>query len=350
MRKKKIVALSILAVSLMFSVGLTGALQHNNTVTTATPAIEPGMVIPSSILKVESIANLSFLGHNNVTQRNVQAPKVIFTALSELSGSSTNMSLAEGQVMFYEFGNGFVMKVTGQQWFVAGVTGQDLNYATLWFHLKGDNSVYYISGENDYPSGVTSATGSLIGILPQAPNNVTTSLSTLLSFNGLYNTVSLLKIAEHSKTSRSALTTNEVTIPPGGGGSSTYDYTNTTTFTATSSGVEVTNDIISLNIEYDSGGVITGEISINAKYDVSFDSPFFSATESITDTLGFGWTVGLPASGSSTNSASYTHQNTQITYNIELEFGPYYRDYIIYEEEYYITMNMGTHINVPQLT
>lgn len=129
----------------------------------------------------------------------------------------------------------------------------------------------------------------------------------------------------------------------------TKDYLSSTdfkTYDPKNTSVVIESTIISLSIEYDPSGVISGTISLNAVYDTSYWTPLYSVTESVTDSLGFSWSFSLSLSGSSYNTHTYTHQDTTITYQITIETGPYYTDY----GYYYLEAELGTHISVPLLT
>ncbi|MHB8360874.1 MAG: hypothetical protein ACYDDC_03615, partial [Thermoplasmataceae archaeon] len=122
------------------------------------------------------------------------------------------------------------------------------------------------------------------------------------------------------------------------------------TFTVSLDGKLITQDVISLFMTYNTSEILSGSISINAEYDVNFYFPFFSAEESVIDTNSFNWQIPLDSSSSSFNIANYMHQKTTITYQITLEFGPYYSWFLFWESITYVVLQFGTHIAVPQLT
>ncbi|MCL5800570.1 MAG: hypothetical protein M1341_04560 [Candidatus Thermoplasmatota archaeon] len=350
MNGRSTTGISLLIVGLILIMAFAGMALPNNTTKTSNETINVlPTETPASLAKIDGIVNLTSVKGGTTTYSKVAAPEIIFTALSELVGNSSRTSLAGGKGILYSFNNGFVMKITNNSDYLAGILGPSGDTGILWFHQSSNSAVYSITGENDYISMVTNATGKPIGYLPQKPTDIIDALSALTSFNDVYSTANLIKLAMvHSSIGDEPTPCSDC---GGGGGSTIYQYSNVTDFKAWSGSTTVTYDVITLKLYYDSSGIVGGSITVGASYDVNFETPFVSCIQTVTDSLGFNWQLSLPSSGSSTNSHVYTDQNTQITYNIALKFGPYYEScYLFLTCEYYNVFNLGTHINVPQLT
>lgn len=127
------------------------------------------------------------------------------------------------------------------------------------------------------------------------------------------------------------------------------EYKNTVTFKTTTTNLF---DIpITIIIVYSPSGIISGSIEVESDYSITYFSPLISITEKLTDSLGFNWQIGLPiTTTSSTNTHSYTHQDTTISFKITFE----YRSPLYYNGQYYYYYDLyytaGTSITVPMLT
>lgn len=108
------------------------------------------------------------------------------------------------------------------------------------------------------------------------------------------------------------------------------EYKNTVTFKTTTTNLF---DIpITIIIVYSPSGIISGSIEVESDYSITYFSPLISITEKLTDSLGFNWQIGLPiTTTSSTNTHSYTHQDTTISFKITFE----YRSPLYYNGQYY---------------
>lgn len=332
----------LLSSGLMIYLGSTPQSANSHSIRTTDRAIRT-----NANTNFKSLSETNAIFKNSSSFLKVRAPRLLLQALISIFSHKGKHYLFEKQVKINVFENSFLMTIKGSQDYVFGIKSYTSNSSYLLYHTNPGRMLIQVTGLNGHNYKVTSPSDQIIGSLIKKPVNLTDSLTVLLAFNDIYQTAKKFVPSISTKTKSDAPTPCQIC------GGNYYQYTNQTDFKAVNSttGVTVTNDIISLQLDYNSNGIVGGVISVNAKYDVSYYSPFFSAVESVTDTLGFSWYAPLPGSGSSFNDTSYTHQDTQLTYNIQLTFGPYYTTcYYFFTCEYYIVLSMGTHMNVPQLS
>ncbi|QRF75080.1 hypothetical protein Thermo_00573 [Thermoplasmatales archaeon] len=99
---------------------------------------------------------------------------------------------------------------------------------------------------------------------------------------------------------------------------------------------------VEVSLTYDSSGVISGSLSVLGSWDASFYTPFFSAGQIVTDTVGFNWQLDVSTSTSFTATHAYADQNTQLTYEIKITLGPYVTPcYVFFTCTTYYVVDLG---------
>lgn len=294
---------------------------------------------------LDSKVYVSSMYHNNATYRDVRAPAVVFSALKELTGKSAITKFMGGDVTLYTSESSFLMTVSGTSDYLGGVTGKDGQTITLWFKQQSENNIYNISGKNGYNDTVTNSTGSPIGYIPIIPTNVVKALTTLMSFDDLCSMPGL----GNQIINISSSTDPRAPCPDCNPAAQVYTTSKSMDYVSGSITEAAAN--VQISLTYDSSGVISGSVSVSGSWDASFDTPFFSAEQIVTDTVGFNWQLNISSSMSFTASHTYVDQNTQLTYEIQITFGPYVNPcYIFFVCTSYYVVDFGMTVNIPQLS
>lgn len=271
------------------------------------------------------------------------APTIVFNAVQLINGLNGTFSLFGKAVKVISNSDGFIVKVEGYNGKI--IERNKNGRIHLSFHHPGSKDVYSLNGWNGFYNEVTTNSSDIRSPILVGPSNLSNSIDVLVQFDDTYE---LIKNLNYNNSGFSS----DIITCGSDCGIASDQWINTSDLLVTDrSGVQVTQDFITVTINYDSKGIISGGITLESNYDVSYESPFFSCKATIKDSLGFSWSPSMGSSGSAFGATSYTHQDTEITFEITLTFGPVYQTcFGGFTCAVYTEFNCGTHQYVPQLT
>ncbi len=283
-----------------------------------------------------------FNNNSNSLYYNVKAPMGILNDLSLVTGlnGTTRMAFINATLVSLDHRFAiFAHNVT-----LIGIKERNVGLYNLVYYFNTITINLTVNGENGYNYTFTNNTGTPIARYVNPTVNLENATISLLTNGQIFR--------EYSSTPSLHTTSNSSSVDPincPGCPPDTREYINTVTFKTTTTNLF---DIpITITIVYSPSGIISGQIEVESDYSITYYSPLISITEELTDSLGFDWQIGLPiTTTSSTNTHSYTHQDTTISFKLTFEYqsplqynGQYYYYYDVYS-------TYGIHITVPILT
>ncbi len=347
MMKKTIIGLSLLIVVLFMSATLGVSIMPGHIKSTSQNTHTAIDTATKHLLRNNQSVSPILKTLKNMNYTKIRAPEIIFNAIKELTGSNSETKLNDGTWTLKTFDYAFLFKSIDNSNYMAGFINKSAGTAYLTFHHASNSNSYFITGFNGYNATVTTSTGTPIAYIPISPSSKTMALSTIASFDEAYINSVQLKFSTTTTIVRDAPTPCS-DCGGGGGGTTVNQYTQTMYLSdSTTTGTSITYDVITVSLFYDSSGITGGSVSVEASYDVNLETPYFTCIQSVKDTVGFSWQITLPSSGSATTSHVYLHDNTQLTYQISIEFGPYYGYYQGSYVQYYDEYQFGTHMYIP---